>query len=234
MRRWRLDWDGGLPRIVYWGADLGDLDRTDRVWAGDRIDALERQQIEPWTRLLLPPELIGSHVGPRPCTPPGVPQSSPSAPAPRSSAISASSGICGPLHPPTGPPSPSGYGCTSGTRCCSTPDGSFGSTLPPAVHVHGVVAPRPVRGAVHRGRRRHFGTHPHGARPHPGLDLDAGYRITPPDLTADVAAFAGRACPPWWTGGTTLPGRVLAEHGVQFPPLFPERLTLVHLIQQAQ
>ena len=43
--------------------DLGVLHRTDRVWASDCIDALERQQIQRRTQLLLPPELIGTHVG---------------------------------------------------------------------------------------------------------------------------------------------------------------------------
>jgi alpha-galactosidase len=44
--------------------DLGILARTDRVWASDCNDALERQHIQRWTGLLLPPELIGAHVGP--------------------------------------------------------------------------------------------------------------------------------------------------------------------------
>jgi alpha-galactosidase len=44
--------------------DLGILERTDRVWASDTNDALERQSIQRWTQLLLPPELVGSHVGP--------------------------------------------------------------------------------------------------------------------------------------------------------------------------
>jgi alpha-galactosidase len=44
--------------------DLGILERTDRVWGSDTNDALERQAIQRWTQLLLPPELIGSHVGP--------------------------------------------------------------------------------------------------------------------------------------------------------------------------
>jgi alpha-galactosidase len=44
--------------------DLGILARTDRVWASDTNDALERQAIQRWTQLLLPPELVGSHVGP--------------------------------------------------------------------------------------------------------------------------------------------------------------------------
>jgi alpha-galactosidase len=44
--------------------DLGILERTDRVWASDCNDALERQTIQRWTQAVLPPELVGSHVGP--------------------------------------------------------------------------------------------------------------------------------------------------------------------------
>ncbi|MEO6943638.1 MAG: alpha-galactosidase [Lacisediminihabitans sp.] len=44
--------------------DLGILERTDRVWASDCNDALERQTIQRWTQSVLPPELVGSHVGP--------------------------------------------------------------------------------------------------------------------------------------------------------------------------
>src|SRR5688500_15632619 len=34
--------------------DLGILQRTDRVWPSDTIDALERQHIQRWTTLLVP------------------------------------------------------------------------------------------------------------------------------------------------------------------------------------
>ncbi|MCU1538658.1 MAG: glycoside hydrolase clan [Humibacillus sp.] len=44
--------------------DLGVLERTDRVWTSDCNDALERATIQRWTSLLVPPELIGSHIGP--------------------------------------------------------------------------------------------------------------------------------------------------------------------------
>jgi alpha-galactosidase len=44
--------------------DLGIIERTDRVWASDTNDPLERLEIQRWTELLLPPELIGAHVGP--------------------------------------------------------------------------------------------------------------------------------------------------------------------------
>ncbi|SEQ43873.1 alpha-galactosidase [Lentzea xinjiangensis] len=44
--------------------DLGVLSRTDRVWTSDCNDALERQLIQRWTGVFLPPELMGAHVGP--------------------------------------------------------------------------------------------------------------------------------------------------------------------------
>ena len=44
--------------------DLGILERTDRVWGSDCNDALERQTIQRWTGMVVPPELVGSHIGP--------------------------------------------------------------------------------------------------------------------------------------------------------------------------
>ncbi len=43
--------------------DLEILTRADRVWPSDTTDALERQHIQRWTSLLVPPEMIGAHVG---------------------------------------------------------------------------------------------------------------------------------------------------------------------------
>jgi alpha-galactosidase len=44
--------------------DLGILERTDRVWASDTNDPVERQQIQRWTSALIPLELIGAHAAP--------------------------------------------------------------------------------------------------------------------------------------------------------------------------
>jgi alpha-galactosidase len=43
--------------------DLEILSRTDRIWPSDTNDAVERQQIQRWTGLLVPPEMMGCHVG---------------------------------------------------------------------------------------------------------------------------------------------------------------------------
>jgi len=46
--------------------DLGMVDYVDRFWVSDNNDALSRQIIQRWTAQFLPPELLGSHIGPSP------------------------------------------------------------------------------------------------------------------------------------------------------------------------
>ena len=46
--------------------DLGIADYVDRFWVSDNNDALSRQIIQRWTAQFLPPELLGSHIGPSP------------------------------------------------------------------------------------------------------------------------------------------------------------------------
>ena len=48
-------------------ADYGILKQTDRVWTSDSNDALERLTIQKGFSYFFPPELMGSHVGPRDC-----------------------------------------------------------------------------------------------------------------------------------------------------------------------
>ena len=43
--------------------DLGILERVDRVWTSDTNDPLERQQIQRYTSVLVPPEYLGGHLG---------------------------------------------------------------------------------------------------------------------------------------------------------------------------
>jgi alpha-galactosidase len=43
--------------------DLGILERTDRVWTSDTNDPLERQQIQRYSSVLVPPEYLGGHLG---------------------------------------------------------------------------------------------------------------------------------------------------------------------------
>ena len=44
--------------------DLGMIEHADRFWTSDQNDPLERQQIQRWTGLVIPPEYLGTHIGP--------------------------------------------------------------------------------------------------------------------------------------------------------------------------
>ena len=44
--------------------DLGVIDFVDRFWTSDNNDALERQTIQRWTSQVIPPEMLGTHIGP--------------------------------------------------------------------------------------------------------------------------------------------------------------------------
>lgn len=46
--------------------DLGVIDYVDRFWVSDNNDALARQEIQRWTMQFIPPELLGTHLGPSP------------------------------------------------------------------------------------------------------------------------------------------------------------------------
>ncbi|MES2782843.1 MAG: alpha-galactosidase, partial [Pseudomonadota bacterium] len=48
-------------------ADMGVLAHSDRVWTSDSNDALDRQVIQRGGSFLLPPEVLGCHVGPAKC-----------------------------------------------------------------------------------------------------------------------------------------------------------------------
>jgi alpha-galactosidase len=211
--------------------DLAVLERTDRVWASDCIDPHERQQILRWTGQLLPPELVGSHVG-----------------SPRShltgrhhdlsfrgaTALFGSFGIewditaladaeraelsrwvalakrfRALLH-------------TGRTVRVDHPD--------PALWAHGVVAQDRSSALFAFVVMDRPATWPPGRVRLPGLDPDARYRLTPvgPDAGAEpVEGSAGR--PAWQYGGQVHTGRALATIGVPAPPLQPDHAALLHL-----
>lgn len=46
--------------------DAGILQHADRIWASDSNDPRDRVDIQRWTELIVPPEMIGAHIGPSP------------------------------------------------------------------------------------------------------------------------------------------------------------------------
>jgi alpha-galactosidase len=207
--------------------DLGVLERTDRIWSSDCNDALERQQIQRWTGTLLPPEMIGAHVGPT---------------------VSHTTGRVHTLDFRAGTALFGHFGIEwdltgvgqqererlaawvalykelrsllhSGTVVRSDhPD--------PSLWVHGVVA-ADLSEAVYAFATTATGVwSPPGRVRLPGLAPDAVYRVAPLP-PGDQLHGPTRYPLGWWNSGVELSGRLLALAGVQAPVLFPERLVLI-------
>ncbi|WP_435613114.1 alpha-galactosidase [Streptomyces sp. bgisy159] len=208
--------------------DLGILDRTDRVWTSDCIDALERQQIQCWTGLLLPPELMGAHVG-----------------APTSHTTGRTHGLD--FRAGTALFGHMGIEwdltrATAGERRRLAEWIAAHKRLRPLLHsgsvvhadhpdpallVHGVVAPDRSRAVYALVQTATSVQAPAGRVRLPGLAEDAHYRVAP---LAPGDEFHGPTTSglPWWTPeGVELSGRALAVLGVQAPTLHPESLVLV-------
>ncbi|WP_448070541.1 alpha-galactosidase [Georgenia yuyongxinii] len=214
-------------------ADLEILERTDRVWVSDTIDALERQHIEAGTHLLLPPELMGSHIG---------------------SPISHTTGRAHTLDFRAGTAFFSHLGIEWDLTTAGPGDldrvaqwvtahkthrhllhtGTVVHADRPddGLWVHGVVAPDRTEAIFTIVALRTHVVAPPGRVRLPGLDPAARYRVRPlpPGDTAGRRAFPGHL--PWWDDGATLPGAVLDRVGLQAPVLHPEQLVLLHLTAQ--
>ncbi|MEU4243502.1 alpha-galactosidase [Actinoplanes sp. NPDC026619] len=207
--------------------DLGVLERADRIWSSDCNDALERQAIQRWTGTLLPPEMIGAHVGP---------------------AVSHTTGRVHTLDFRAGTALFGHFGIEWNLTEASGADRArlaewvrlykelrgllHSGTVVRSDHpdeslwVHGVVAADRSE-AVYALVAMSTGVwSPPGRVRLPGLDPEAAYRIAPLP-PGDRPEGPARNPLSWWRDGAVLSGRSLAVAGVQAPVLFPERLVLI-------
>lgn len=216
---------GGGGRI-----DLGIMERAVRVWGSDCIDPIERQQIEAGTALLLPPELVGSHVA-----------------STTSHTTGRTLGLT--LRASTAMFSHMGieWDLTSATaqeRDELAAWVSLHKELRHLLHTGRVVhADHPDRGwwihgvVSHSGDRAIFALTrltTSAQRPTPplclpGLPSGARYEIQEilPESVASDVRMNSHVLPPWWGKPITLPSEVLANAGFRFPDLDPERTILL-------
>ncbi|MGA7148196.1 MAG: alpha-galactosidase [Microbacterium sp.] len=207
--------------------DLGILEVTDRVWASDSNDPVERQDIQRWTGLLLPPELVGAHVGPTTSHSSG-----------RTTALS--------YRMATSLMGSAGFewdilSCSDEETAAITRFAALYKELRPVVHAGRVAHPRlrdPAwRVTAHatdeasvivvatvssladaRAERLRM----------PWLDAHRRYRVR---VRSEIgAAEYGWIAPEWFTAGQIeLSGGVLAEIGLQLPTLWPVQAFVLHV-----
>jgi alpha-galactosidase len=210
--------------------DLGILARTDRVWASDCIDGLERQGIQRWTGLLLPPELMGSHVGaPRAHTTSRVHDLSFRA----GTALFGHFGIEWDLLAATEDERRELAGWVSvykelrGLLHSGTVVRAAHPDL--ALWVHGVVAPDGAEAVFALVAMGTSAAAPLGRVRLPGLDPDVRYRVRPLP-PGDSPPGSDIVPPPWLSQrGVVLPGHVLSRAGIQPPMIHPEHLLLLRV-----
>ena len=209
--------------------DLGIMAVCDRVWASDSNDPVERQDIQRWTGLLLPPELVGAHVGPTESHSSG-----------RTTALS--------YRMATSLLGSAGFewdllGCDEDELGAIAGFAALYRELRPIVHGGAVlhpelrdpawrvtefVGPEAARAVVvvanvasledARAERLRI----------PGLDPEREYRVR---VRREIGAAAyGWIAPEWYTRGEiTLPAAVLARVGLQLPTLWPTQAFILDL-----
>ncbi|MBA2769621.1 MAG: alpha-galactosidase [Sporichthyaceae bacterium] len=210
--------------------DLGILARTDRVWASDSNDALERVTIQRWTQLLLPPELVGSHVGPTTAHTSG-----------RTHTLSFRGAVALFGHfgiewdiasiDPEERAALRALVATYRTHRQLLHSGEVvhADHPDPAALVHGVVATDRSEALMAYVAVASGATEiPLPARL-PGLDPERAYRVSPVATGGDPVTVA-HAAPPWLEAEAfTATGRHLGEVGLPMPVLAPEQALVLHL-----
>lgn len=213
--------------------DLGILHRTDRVWASDCNDALERQTIQRWTQAVLPPELVGAHIGPTHSHTTGrvhdisfraitalfghfgmewdIRQAAPAERETLKRAIALYKRHRDLLH--------------SGVRVNA-------DLSEPNLALHGVVADDGGEGVFAAVALATIAAEMPGRVGIPGLDPERTYRVEVTLPTPDDGDWSGTftqtAPPAWLADGATASGRFLAEVGLPLPILRPEHAILLH------
>ena len=204
------------------------LRRTERVWTSDCTDPLERQTIQRGASLLVPPELMGAHIGP---------ERSHTTGRRHDLAFRAATALFGHL----------------GVECdlLDLSDAEL-DDLAEAVAVH-----KRFRPLLHGGDAVRLDTEPayvaHGVYRGdlsealisfaavapvpsltpppllvPGLDPGRRYRVERVPLPGERTGPA-RSSPAWWDKGAVLRGDELAHLGLQLPAMHPETAALIHL-----
>jgi alpha-galactosidase len=201
--------------------DLGILEHVQRVWGSDTNDPVERQQIHRWMKLLVPPELIGAHVGPSPSHTTG-----------RTQTLQFRAETAAWCH----------FGFELDPRS-ATPDeldelrrwitfykqnrallhsGRVVNADHPdeAIWVAGIVAQDEAEALYGVAAVRRSVTWPPGPAQLPGLSGERRYTVTVADCPQP--APSGHPLPAWTDGLPAAPGRLPGAAGVQIPRLLPE------------
>jgi alpha-galactosidase len=213
--------------------DLEILERTARVWASDSTDAHERVDLQRWTNLLVPYEMLGAHV-----SSPVAPTSARALPLDFRCQVA----LFGHLGIE--------WDLTEASRedrarlaewvayykerrallhsglvvHADVPDSAY--------RLHGVVDDRREEALYAWVCTASSTVWPPQPVPLPGLDPDRLYRVSVDGPSAPIEGIATRWGAPleWLESGALLPGRMLTRAGIALPELFADRCVLFRVV----
>ncbi|MGB0114215.1 MAG: alpha-galactosidase [Ilumatobacteraceae bacterium] len=204
------------------------LQRAERVWTSDCNDALERQTIQHGASMLIPPEVMGAHIGPR------------------------RSHTTGRMHRLAFRTATAMFGhlgiewnvarLEADERAALADAVALHKRFRPLLHsgdvvrfdtpdeylAHGVYAADRSEGLVSWAQLASSASLTPPQFRLPGLDPDRRYVIEPVPLPGERWG-AAYLQPAWLVDGLELTGRQLATHGLRPPTLHPESAILLHL-----
>ncbi|MDC4232443.1 alpha-galactosidase [Actinomyces sp. B33] len=214
--------------------DLGILARTDRVWASDCTDPLERVDIQRGTSLLVPPEMIGAHIA-----------QSPSHMTGRATLLSTRAAVALTAH----------LGIEWNLLDADEDDldalGRWADlykeirgpgrrvvhadSADPSVRVDGFIDPDGRRSVWRFAALSSSQHYPYAPIRLPGLRRGAHYRIRPlggPGLYEQAMSPMARTRLEWWNEeGAVVPGTVLSRWGLRPPHLLPGSAVLIEVVE---
>ena len=216
--------------------DLGILEVADRVWASDCVDPVERADIQRYTSLLVPPEMIGEHVGASPA------HSTHRATSQEMRMATAFFGHMGIEWNLLKEPQEDIDKLSEWTAEFKKHREWFAvdtvvhsDAADPAVRVDGCVMPNKAAAIYRFTQLTTSQTYPSAPVKLPGLDPDAVYVVSPLDVSLDLAKQDignGQSPLGWWTAdGVKMTGRALAAYGIRPPALHPAQAVLFKVVR---
>lgn len=213
--------------------DFAILSLADRIWASDCVDPVERADIQRYTSLLVPPEMIGEHVGASPA------HSTHRATSQRMRMAMAFFGHLGIEWNLLEEPQPAldELGVWVDAYKRHRDDFAHGGVVhgdaaDPAVRVDGVVSADGARAVYRFTQLTTSQTYPAAPVRLPGLDPDADYLIRPLPCNIDSGEpFTwignGQSALGWWNpDGVVMNGAALASFGLRPPSIHPANAVL--------
>ena len=209
--------------------DLGILEYADRIWVSDCVDPVERADIQRYTSLLVPPAMMGEHVG---ASPAHSTRRETSQELRMAMAFFGHMGIeWNLLKEPDDALAKLAVWVAEFKKhrdwfaidTCVHADSSD-----PAVRLDGMVMPNRNAAIYRFAQLTTSQTYPAAPVHLPGLDPKRKYRISPLDPSLDLEGLTnGQSTLGWWNEeGVVLTGEALQRYGIRPPSLHPQQAVL--------